>query len=167
MVRPVPATRNPAPRAPAARTPVEVDPVVVRRSRDLLDRAEILFENADGIDDSAERFRQYYLASLRAAGAAIEVYEPSNRPVRRRTSRNAWSRLSALVPGMSGAAEYFAARSVIRSDVETGLRRTVDLALVVAMRGRVIDLLDDVDALLIAYEQGKLGEVAAPGNRTA
>lgn len=146
---------------------VAVDPVVVRRSRDLFDRAEILFDNADGIEDSAERFRQYYLAALRAAGAAIEIYEPSNRPVRRRTSRNAWRRLSAVIPGLAEAADHFAARSTIRSDIETGLRRTVDLALVVAMRGRVIELLDEVDALLIAYEQGKLSEQNASGDRTA
>ena len=71
------------------RSASDIDPIVVRRSRDLLDRAEILFENADGVEDGTERFRQYYLTALRAAGAAIEIHEPSIRPVRRRHSRNA------------------------------------------------------------------------------
>ena len=35
-----------------------VDPVLVGRARDLLDRAEILIDNADGVPDTAERFRQ-------------------------------------------------------------------------------------------------------------
>ena len=36
-----------------------VDPIMVSRSRDLLERAYVLLDNADGVADGAERFRQY------------------------------------------------------------------------------------------------------------
>ena len=145
----------------------DIDPIVVRRSRDLLDRAEFLFENADGVEDGAERFRQYYLTALRAAGAAIEIHEPSTRPVRRRHSRNAWNRLPVVVPTMAGHAEFFAARSQARLDIESGLVRTMDDRAIGAMRRRVIELLDDVESLLIAYEQGKLIHHDVRPDRTA
>ena len=41
-----------------------VDPVMVGRARDLLERAHVLFDNADGVDDDVERFRQLYLCLL-------------------------------------------------------------------------------------------------------
>lgn len=146
---------------------IDVDPVVVRRSRDLLERAEVLFDNADGVTDPAERFRQYYLSALRAAGAAIEIHEPSNRPARRRHSRSAWNRLPGVVPALTGHADYFAARSALRLDIESGLVRTVDGPTVDAMRRRVIELLDATEMLLIAYEQGKLPQQAVRADRTA
>ncbi|MGV9710207.1 SAV_6107 family HEPN domain-containing protein [Gordonia sp. NPDC003424] len=157
MVRPVRTTH----------TADIVDPVVVRRSRDLLERAELLFDNADGIEDSAERFRQYYLTALRAAGAAIEVYEPSNRPARRRGSRNAWNRLTAVAPELADAVGFFAAHSSTRSDIESGLRRSVGADIGITMRRHVIELLDAVEELLIAYEQGKLPDQMVSDDRTA
>ncbi|MFW0787076.1 SAV_6107 family HEPN domain-containing protein [Gordonia sp. CPCC 206044] len=150
-----------------SRTAPEVDPVVVRRSRDLLDRAHILFDNADGVDDPAERFRQYYLTALRGAGAALEIHEPSNRPVRRRHSRSAWNRLPVVVPELAPHAEYFAARSRIRLDIESGLVRTMDGRTVAQMRRRVIELLDAVEDVLIAYEQGRLAHQNVRPDRTA
>ena len=51
-----------------------VDPVMVGRARDLLERAHVLFDNADGVDDDVERFRQLYLVALRASGAALAVH---------------------------------------------------------------------------------------------
>lgn len=146
---------------------VDIDPVVVRRSRDLFDRAEVLFDNAEGVPDSAERFRQLYLAALRAAGAALEVFEPSVRPIRRRGGRSAWSRLPGVVPDLAAHAEYFAARSAMRQDVESGLVREVGIDSVIAMRARVMDLLDDVDGILIAYEQGKLPHQIVHVDRSA
>jgi hypothetical protein len=149
------------------RSASDIDPIVVRRSRDLLDRAEILFENADGVEDGTERFRQYYLTALRAAGAAIEIHEPSIRPVRRRHSRNAWNRLPVVVPELAEHADFFAARSQTRLDIESGLVRTLDDRSIGAMRRQVIALLDDVETLLIAYEQGKLTHQNARPDRTA
>ncbi|WAC55858.1 SAV_6107 family HEPN domain-containing protein [Gordonia sp. SL306] len=152
---------------PTTGSTTDIDPIVVGRSRDLLDRAQNLFDNADGVDDSAERFRQYYLTALRAAGAALEIHEPTNRPVRRRHSRSAWNRVPVVVPELDDHAAYFAARSRIRLDIEAGLVRSIDDRAVQQMRRRVIDLLDAVEALLISYEQGKLPHQAAHSDRTA
>ncbi|MEE4023185.1 SAV_6107 family HEPN domain-containing protein [Gordonia sp. PKS22-38] len=137
------------------RSTADVDPIVVRRSRDLLDRAHVLFDNADGVTDSAERFRQFYLTALRAAGAVLEIHEPSTRPARRRHSRSAWNRLPVVIPALAEHADFFAARSHLRLDIESGLVRAVDDRVVAQTRSRVIGLLDDVEELLIAYEQGK------------
>ncbi|MXP21110.1 hypothetical protein GIY30_07055 [Gordonia sp. HNM0687] len=153
--------------SPSHRATSDIDPIVVRRSRDLFDRALILFDNADGVEDSAERFRQYYLTALRAAGAALEIYEPSTRPVRRRHSRNAWNRLPIVVPALAGHADYFAGRSGIRLDIESGLVRTIDDRTLGHLRRQVLALLDDVEELLVAYEQGKLSEHEASPDRTA
>ncbi|AZG43695.1 SAV_6107 family HEPN domain-containing protein [Gordonia insulae] len=152
---------------PTSQTAMDIDPIIVRRSRDLLDRAQVLFDNADGVDDPAERFRQYYLTALRAAGAAIEIYEPSTRPARRRHSRSAWNRLPVVVPELGELAEFFAVRSRIRLDIESGLIRTLEESAVRVMRERVIDLLDGVEALVIAYEQGKLPHQNVRSDRTA
>ena len=61
-----------------------IDPWVIDRSRDLLERAYLLFDNADGITDQPERFRQFYLAALRSSGAVlalslIHISEPTRR----------------------------------------------------------------------------------------
>ncbi len=152
---------NPTRSAPA------IDPVVVRRSRDLLDRAEILFDNADGIAESAERFRQYYLTALRAAGAVLEIYEPSNRPVRRRRPASAWKRLPVVVGELAAYADYFADLSHLRLDIESGLIRTVDEQTVRHTRQRVIELLDAVEREVIAYEQGRLPHQNVRPDRTA
>lgn len=142
-----------------------IDPVVIGRSRDLLDRAYLLFDNADAIEfdaldaglavDEAERFRQYYLSALRAAGAAIALHEPRLRPVRVRGSRSAWSRLRSLIPSLSPFAESFAARSRTRMNIESGIDRTVDPEVVGALRADAVRFLGEVEGLIIAYEQGK------------
>ncbi|MAU81162.1 SAV_6107 family HEPN domain-containing protein [Gordonia sp. NPDC062954] len=156
------------PNSPTSRhaTP-DIDPIVVRRSRDLFDRALILFDNADGVEDSAERFRQYYLTALRAAGAVLEIHEPSIRPTRRRHSRSAWNRLPIVVPKLADHAEYFAHHSGIRLDIESGLVRTVGETTLRLTRRQVLALLDDVEDLLIAHEQGKLSERETSPDRTA
>lgn len=134
----------------------EIDPVVVVRARDLLERAEILVENADGVPDDAERFRQYYLAALRAAGAALAVYEPPTKRVSRRVSPNAWSRISSAVPDLAEFAEAFAGLSAVRMEIESGLRRSVEGSAVAALRSRVLSFLDAVEDIIVGYEQGKL-----------
>ncbi|GAC49686.1 hypothetical protein GOACH_16_00680 [Gordonia aichiensis NBRC 108223] len=134
----------------------EIDPVVVVRARDLLERAEILVENADGVPDDAERFRQYYLAALRAAGAALAVYEPPTRRASRRVSPNAWSRISSAVPELADFAGAFARLSTVRMDIESGLRRSVEGSAVTGLRARVLSFLDAVEGIVVSYEQGKL-----------
>lgn len=138
----------------------EIDPVVVVRARDLLERAEILTENADGVPDDAERFRQYYLAALRAAGAALAVYEPPVRRASRRVSPNAWSRISSAVPELAEFASAFAGMSTVRMEIESGLRRRVDASVVTGLRSRLLVFLDAVEDIVVAYEQGKLAHQA-------
>lgn len=134
------------------------DPLVVRRSRDLLDRADTLLANADGVDDPAERFRQYYLAALRGAGALLAVHEPP-KPARGRrpVDRSAWARLTAKVPEWAAAAEYLASLSQVRAGLEDGSIRGVDRQLPALLRTYVTALLDDAEAAIVAYEQGKPG----------
>lgn len=137
--------------------PAPVDPRVVHRGRDLLDRAEVLFDEASGVtDDGAERFRQYYLAAIRAAGAVLAVYEPPGPVRRRRNARDAWSRIKAVAPQYSDLAEYFGGLSVMRSRVEAGLVRSVDDTLCARVERRAAEFLDAADASLLAYEQGRL-----------
>ncbi|GAC69544.1 SAV_6107 family HEPN domain-containing protein [Gordonia soli] len=150
-----------------ADTTVTIDPVVVQRGRDLLERADILFENADGVPDSAERFRQYYLAALRGAGAALALHEPRTRPARRVGSRDAWSRIATTVPALGDRAGRFASLSRTRMDIESGLVRSVDEQTVVGLRRQVAEFLDLVERLVIAYEQGKLAHQTVRHDRTA
>lgn len=145
----------------ARRRPAPVDPRVVHRSRDLLDRAEVLFDQAAGVtDDGAERFRQFYLAAIRAAGAVLAVYEPPGPVRRRRNARDAWSRIRAVAPQYADLAEYFSGLSVMRSRVEAGLVRHVDDTLCARVERRAAEFLDAADASLLAYEQGGLPETA-------
>lgn len=142
-------------RGPSARTPV--DPRLVHRSRDLLDRAEVLFDEAAGVtDDGAERFRQFYLAAIRAAGAILTVCEPPGPVRRRRDARDAWSRIKAVAPQYADLAEYFGGLSVMRSRVEAGLVRQVDDTLCTRVERRAAEFLDAADASLLAYEQGRI-----------
>jgi len=135
-----------------------VDPTVVHRSRDLLDRAEALFDGAAGVeDDGAERFRQFYLAAIRAAGAVLAVYEPPGPVRRRRDARDAWSRIRAVAPQYGELAEYFGGLSQMRSNVEAGLVRHVDPTLCGRVERRAAEFLDAADATLLAYEQGRIG----------
>ncbi|GAC55865.1 hypothetical protein GOHSU_02_00080 [Gordonia hirsuta DSM 44140 = NBRC 16056] len=134
-----------------------MDPHLVHRSRDLLDRAEVLFDDAAGItDDGAERFRQFYLAAIRAAGAILAVYEPPGPVRRRRNARDAWSRVKAVAPQYAELAEYFGGLSLMRSRVEAGLVRQVDDTLCARVERRAAEFLDAADASLLAYEQGRL-----------
>ncbi|MGV9859165.1 SAV_6107 family HEPN domain-containing protein [Gordonia sp. NPDC003425] len=137
----------------------EIDPIVVRRSRDLLERAQMVFDNADAVPDDPERFRQFYLAALRAAGAALAIYEPPGRPVRR-VSANAWSRISATVPALSDFAARFADLSRTRMEIESGIRRSIDPAAAARLRREVVAFLAAVEDQLIAYEQGRLAHQA-------
>ncbi|GAB19344.1 hypothetical protein GOEFS_081_00340 [Gordonia effusa NBRC 100432] len=139
-----------------------VDPIVVRRARDLLERGDNLLANADGVSDSAERFRQYYLAALRGAGSILAVLEPPAPTARRRGSRNAWARLTAAVPEWDAAAEYLMSVSDVRMKIESGQIRAVDAALAATLRRYVVALLDDADAMVVAYEQGKLANGGRP-----
>lgn len=132
-----------------------IDPIMVGRARDLLEKADLLAANADAVPDLAERFRQYYLAALRAAGAALAVHEPRVAGTRRRTPTNAWLRIAAQVPELSRQAEWFADQSALRTNIETGLIRDVDIRHVTLLRRRLIDFLDDVEVLVNAYEQGR------------
>lgn len=135
--------------------PDTIDPIMVGRARDLLEKADLLAANADAVPELAERFRQYYLAALRAAGAALAIHEPRVTGTRRRTPTNAWSRIAAQVPELTRQAAWFADRSALRTNIETGLIRDVDVAHVASLRRRLIDFLDDVEALVNAYEQGR------------
>ncbi|AVM01003.1 hypothetical protein C6V83_12805 [Gordonia iterans] len=135
-----------------------VDPHVVHRSRDLLERAEVLFEEASRVtDDGAERFRQFYLAAIRASGAVLALYEPPGPVRRRRNARDAWSRIKAVAPQYADLAEYFGGLSRMRSRVEAGLVRQVDDTLCARVERRAAEFLDAADASLLAYEQGRLG----------
>ncbi|WP_035719714.1 SAV_6107 family HEPN domain-containing protein [Gordonia shandongensis] len=139
-----------------------VDPRVVHRSRDLLDRAEDLFEDAAAVeDDGAERFRLFYLAAIRAAGAILEVHEPARRT--RRGATDAWSRIKARTPEYAELAEYFGGLSRMRAHVEAGLVRSVDPTLCARVERRAVEFLDAADATLLAYEQGKAGRSASAG----
>ncbi len=141
----------------APRTTADVDPRRVHRSRDLLDRAEVLFEDAAQVtDDGAERFRQFYLAAIRAAGAVLAVYEEPGPVRRRRNARDAWSRIKAVAPQYAELAEYFGGLSAMRSKVEAGLIGQVDDTLCARVERRAVEFLDAADASLLAYEQGRL-----------
>jgi len=136
----------------------EPDPRVIGRSRDLLERAETLFDQAAGVhDDGAERFRQFYLAAIRAAGAVLAVHEPPGPVRRRRDARDAWSRIKAVAPEYAELAEYFGGLSQMRSNVEAGLVRTVDPTLCARVERRAMEFLDAADATLLSYEQGHIG----------
>ena len=143
-----------------------VDPIMVSRSRDLLERAYVLLDNADGVADGAERFRQYYLAALRGAGAELAVYEPPGRP-RRRGSANAWSRIAVVAPALAGEADVFASLSPTRMRIESGIVRTIDTKYVTAMRAAVTGFLRRVEDLIIAYEQGRLEQQTDAMGHTA
>ncbi|MFT3662025.1 MAG: SAV_6107 family HEPN domain-containing protein [Gordonia sp. (in: high G+C Gram-positive bacteria)] len=142
------------------------DPHVVHRSRDLLERAEVLFEEASRVhDDGAERFRQFYLAALRASGAVLALHEPAGPVRRRRNARDAWSRITAVAPEYTELAEYFGGLSAMRSKVETGLVRRVDDMLCARVERRAAEFLDAADASLLAYEQGRLGSAGRAARR--
>ncbi|MCF8605021.1 hypothetical protein L5I01_16825 [Gordonia sp. HY442] len=134
-----------------------VDERVVIRSRELLERAEALFDDASAVDDDgAERFRLFYLAAIRAAGAVLVVHEPVGPVRRRRDARDAWSRIRAVAPEAHDLAEYFGGLSAMRAKVEAGLVRTVDSTLCDRVERRAMEFLDVADATLLAYEQGKI-----------
>ena len=138
------------------------DPRVVHRSRDLLDRAEVLFDGATAVhDDGAERFRQFYLAAIRAAGAVLAVHEPLGPVRRRRNARDAWSRIKAVAPEYADLAEYFSGLSTMRARVEAGLVSRVDDTLCARVERRAAEFLDAADANLLAYEQGRLPGAAS------
>lgn len=135
-----------------------VDEHVVMRSRDLLERAEGLFDVASAVeDDGAERFRLFYLTAIRAAGAVLAVYEPSGPVRRRRNAGDAWSRIRAVAPEAHELAEYFGGLSTMRANVEAGLVRTVDSTLCARAERRAMEFLDLADATLLSYEQGRIG----------
>lgn len=140
----------------------EVDPIVVGRARDLLERADRLLENAVGIADDAERFRQLYLTALRAAGAAVAIGEPGYGRSTRRLSSNAWSRLAAVVPELADQAGRFASWSALRMNIEAGLERDVDPVVAAELHRLVLTFLDTVEQLVITYEQG--GGTAGSGS---
>ena len=147
---------------------VVIDPVIVDRARGMLERAHVLRDNADGVPDDAERFRQYYLAALRAAGAALAVYEPRVIPVRsRRGSRSAWKRIGLLIPELAESARRMDERSSTRMNIEAGLTRTVPPGDLHALRGELLDLLDRAESLVVAYEQGNLAHQRPAGIYTA
>ena len=138
------------------------DPRVVHRSRDLLDRAEALFDGAAAVhDDGAERFRQFYLAAIRAAGAVLAVYEPPGPVRRRRNARDAWSRIKVATPQYADLAEYFGGLSTMRARVEAGLVTQIDDTLCTRVERRAAEFLDAADASLLAYEQGRLSGTAS------
>ena len=72
-----------------------------------------------------------------------------------------------MVPKLADHAEYFAHHSGIRLDIESGLVRTVGETTLRLTRRQVLALLDDVEDLLIAHEQGKLSERETSPDRTA
>ncbi|MEO9327588.1 SAV_6107 family HEPN domain-containing protein [Gordonia aurantiaca] len=151
--------------AAGSRRGAPVDPVMVSRARDLLQRAHLLLDNADGVEDTAERFRQLYLVALRAAGAAIAIGEPPT-ATRRKTS-NAWTRIGVVVPELAAPAARFASLSSVRMKIESGLIRTLDPDSVAGMRRLVVDFLRHVETMVIAYEQGKFGTEEVQIGQTA
>ncbi len=155
------------PGRPTSRRSAPVDPVMVGRARDLLARAHLLLDNADGgVSDDAERFRQFYLVALRAAGAALAIGEPVG-PSRRKTS-NAWTRIGVVAPELAPLAARFASLSSVRMKIESGgIIRTLDPDSVAGMRLLVLDFLRQVETLVIAYEQGKFGTEEPQIGRTA
>lgn len=149
-----------APRRAASTT--DVDPIVVRRARDLLDRGDNLLANADGVAEVTERFRQYYLAALRAAGSILAVLETPAPRSRSRGSRSAWARLSVVVPEWASAGEYLASLSDVRMKIESGQIHSIDPALPATLRRYAVALLDDAEGIIVAYEQGKLANGGRP-----
>ncbi|MBD0860079.1 hypothetical protein IA539_02480 [Gordonia sp. zg691] len=145
--------------------PASADPAMVGRARDLLARAHLLLDNADGVEDDAERFRQLYLVALRASGAALAVHEPIG-TTRRKTS-NAWTRIGMVAPELAQPAARFAALSPVRMKIESGIIRTLDPDSVAGMRLLVLEFLRRVETMVIAYEQGKLGGQVPQIGRTA
>ena len=143
-----------------------VDERVVMRSRELLERAEGLFDEAAAVtDDNAERFRLFYLAAIRASGAVLAVYEPAGPVRRRRDARDAWSRIRAVAPEARELGEYFGGLSGMRADVEAGLVRSVDSTLCARVERRAMEFLDVADETLLAYEQGRIGDSRRPVTR--
>ena len=116
----------------------------------------MLFDQAASVeDDGAERFRLFYLAAIRAAGAVLEIHEPASR-IRRRGAMDAWSRIKARAPECAELADYFGGLSNMRSRVEAGLVKSVDSTFCARVERRAVEFLDVADATLLAYEQGKL-----------
>ncbi|MGV9671951.1 MULTISPECIES: SAV_6107 family HEPN domain-containing protein [unclassified Gordonia (in: high G+C Gram-positive bacteria)] len=136
-----------------AQSATAVNPIVVGRARDLLSRADLLLDNAIAVTDDAERFRQLYLAALRAAGAAIAIGESSRRSTRGLPT-NAWSRLAIVMPELDFYADFFAARSSLRMNIEAGIERTVNADVGAETHRRVLEFLDAVETLVMAYERG-------------
>ncbi|GEE03345.1 hypothetical protein nbrc107696_37910 [Gordonia spumicola] len=144
-----------------------VDEHVVLRSREFLERAEALFDEASAVDDDgAERFRLFYLAAIRASAAVLAVHEPPGPVRRRRDARDAWSRIKAVAPEARDLAEYFGGLSAMRGHVEAGLVRSVDSTLCGRVERRAMEFLDVADATLLAYEQGKIGVRRRSSGRT-
>ncbi|MFT4128417.1 MAG: SAV_6107 family HEPN domain-containing protein [Gordonia sp. (in: high G+C Gram-positive bacteria)] len=130
------------------------DPMAAGRARDLLDRADALLDNAVGVEDEAERFRQFYLAALRGAGAALALHEPRVRRAVRGRPSDAWGRLELTAPELAGQAAFFAGLSRLRMNIEAGIERSVPPGLVAEMHRRLQLFLDAVEALIIAGERG-------------
>ncbi|MBM7367104.1 SAV_6107 family HEPN domain-containing protein [Gordonia hydrophobica] len=155
--RPSSARLAVVPSSTGAARPATADPHIVHRSRDLLERAEVLFDQAASVDDDgAERFRLFYLTAIRAAGAILEIYEPTGKVRRRRGATDAWSRIKARAPECAELADYFGGLSTMRSQVEAGLVKAVDPTFCARVERRAVEFLDVADATLLAYEQGKL-----------
>lgn len=131
-----------------------VDPIVIGRAREMLSRADLLLDNALGLDDDAERFRQLYLAALRAAGSALAIGEHAHRRSTRGLSSNAWRRLAVIVPELGEYADFFAARSSVRMEIEAGIARTVAPSFVAETHRRVLTFLDAVESMIIDCEHG-------------
>ncbi|MFT4202114.1 SAV_6107 family HEPN domain-containing protein [Gordonia sp. (in: high G+C Gram-positive bacteria)] len=144
-----------------------VEPKVVLDAHRLLDQAAAMADDGDLVAGTAERFRVYYLAALRTAGAALVVLESRRRPPR--GERNAWTRLVAQAGfvrddrGLGEHARYFAGHSVLRQRIENGLVDEVEQAIVARMRVRLSEFLAETEAILADYEQGRevLGGAAA------
>lgn len=129
------------------------DPTVVVRARDLLSKADSLAAHAGDAPDDAERLRELYVCALRAAGAALVIGESPT--AARRGSSSAWARLPRAIPSLTTWATYFAGLSRLRADIEVGIVRDVDPEQVSRTHARLLDFLDDVEAEVVAYEQGR------------
>ncbi len=145
--------------APHRTTP---DPRVVTRARDLLEKADSLAALAADAPGPADQLRELYVSALRAAGAALAIGESSLGP--RRGTSNAWARLPRAIPSMTTWATYFAGLSRLRADIEVGIVRDVDALRVRETRARLQDFLDDVEAEVLAYEQGRPGPTSPAHN---
>ncbi|GAB11867.1 hypothetical protein GOARA_089_00500 [Gordonia araii NBRC 100433] len=143
-----------------------IETKVVVDAHRLLDQAIRIADDGDLVADRAERYRLYYLAALRTAGAALAVLESRRRAPR--GQRNAWVRLGAqgsTAPesGVERFADFFAAHSVVRQRIETGLVHDVEQAAVARLRVGLTDFIATTESILADYEQGK----ASSESRTA